>query len=192
MDKIKSFETNMCENRFVRQCKILAISAYNAAYNIVPFFILKRVLLNLVGIQIGPGSVIHSPVRFLGIGRISIGSNTVVNRGCYLDNRLKISIGDNVSIAHDSKIYTLGHDIDDPYFAVKGAGVEIGDYACVFSNALIMPGVRLGKGAVVYAGSVVTKDVADYEVVGGNPARFVRRRATDLRYKVSYGYWLAF
>lgn len=185
-------DTDRREGRFARQCKILVIAAYNAAYNTVPFFIFKRILLNLVGIQIGPGSVIHTPVRFLGIGRISIGSNTVINRGCYLDNRVKITIGNNVSIAHDTKIYTLGHDIDDPYFAVKGANVEIGDYACIFSNVLIMPGVRLGRGAVVYAGSVVTKDVADYEVVGGNPARLVRRRSTDLRYKVSYDYWLAF
>jgi acetyltransferase-like isoleucine patch superfamily enzyme len=169
------------ESRFIRQWKIFAISGYNTLYNLTPFFFLKRMLFSLAGIKVGRRTVVHSPVRFLGIGRIEIGSNSVVNRGCYLDNRTGIKIGSNVSIAHDTKIYTLGHDID-----------EIGDYACIFSNVLIMPGVTLGKGAVVYAGSVVTKDVGDFEVVGGNPARFIRHRSKDLRYEVRHDYWFAF
>jgi acetyltransferase-like isoleucine patch superfamily enzyme len=96
-----------------------------------------------------------------------------------------------VSIAHDTKIYTLGHDIDDPHFAVKGAAVEIGDYVCIFSQVLIMPGVKLGKGAAVYPGSVVTKDVGEYEIVGGNPARFIRYRSKDLQYRVNHDYWFS-
>jgi acetyltransferase-like isoleucine patch superfamily enzyme len=180
------------ERRSVRQLKIIVVWAYNKLYNILPFFIFKNLLLRLGGIRVGLGSVIHSPARFLGMGRINIGSHSIVNRGCYLDNRVGIEIGSNVSIAHDTKIYTLGHDIDDPYLSVKGAKVEIGDYVCIFSNVLIMPGVKLGKGAVVYAGSVVTKDVGDYEVVGGNPARLIRHRSKDLRYRVTYDYWFAF
>jgi acetyltransferase-like isoleucine patch superfamily enzyme len=180
------------ESRFIRQWKIFVVSGYNTLYNLLPLFFYKKILLKLTGITVGYRTVIHSPVRFLGMGRIDIGSNTVVNRGCYLDNRVGIKIGSNVSIAHDTKIYSLGHDIDDPYFSVKGAKVEIGDYACIFSNVLIMPGIKLGKGSVVYAGSVVTKDVGDYEVVGGNPARFIRHRSKDLRYEVRYDYWLAF
>jgi acetyltransferase-like isoleucine patch superfamily enzyme len=180
------------ESRAMRQWKIVLISAFNALYNLVPFFTLKNMLLRLSGNEVGAGSVIHTPVRFLGMGRIVIGKNTIVNRGCYLDNRVGITIGSNVSIAHDTKIYTLGHDIDDPHLATKGARVEIGDYACVFSNVLIMPGVRLGQGSVAYAGSVVTKDVGDYEVVGGNPARLIRRRSTEHRYTLDYDYWFAF
>ena len=180
------------ESRFVRQWKIIAIMAYNIIYNVTPFFVLKKAVLRLTGITLGRQTVIHTPVRFLGMGRINIGSNTVVNRGCYLDNRVGIKIGSNVSISHDTKIYTLGHDIDDPDFSVKGAEVQIGDYACIFSNVLIMPGVRLGKGSVVHAGSVVTRDVGDYEVVGGNPARFIRYRSKHLQYKVNYDYWFAF
>jgi len=180
------------ENRLVRQWKLCVTFGFNLLYNITPFFVLKNLLLKLAGNSIGRGAVIHTPVRFLGMGRIVIGPNTVINRGCYLDNRIGITIGRNVSIAHDTKIYTLGHDIDDPYFAGKGAKVEIGDYVCVFSNVLIMPGVRLGTGAVVFAGSVVTKNVGDYEVVGGNPARFIRHRSQDLRYTLVHDYWFAF
>jgi acetyltransferase-like isoleucine patch superfamily enzyme len=180
------------ESRVMRQVKVLVIWAFNVVYNAMPFFALKNILLRLTGIRIGMHTVVHTPVRFLGMGRITLGSNSIINARCYLDNRVGITIGDSVSIAHDTKIYTLGHDIDDPYFSEKGARVEIGDYVCIFSNVLIMPGVKLGKGAVVYSGSVVTKDVDDYAVVGGNPARFIRYRSKDLRYKVTYDYWFAF
>lgn len=180
------------ESRILRQIKILVISASNLLYNWIPFFGMKNLFLKLLGIKVEQNSVIHTPVRFMGIGRVSIGSHTTINRGCYLDNRVGIRIGSNVSIAHDTKIYTLGHDIDDPFFTATGKPVEIGDYVCIFSNVLIMPGVTLGKGAVVFPGSVVTKSVGEYEVVGGNPARFIRHRSRDLRYKVTYDYWFAF
>lgn len=120
-----------------------------------------------------------------------MGNNSTINTGCYLDNRRGIYIGNNVNIAHDTKIYTLGHDINSPTFEVKGAEVIVKDYACIFSNVLIMPGVKIGKGAVIFPGAVVTKDVGDYEVVGGNPAKYIKTRNKDLTYKLNYGYWLA-
>jgi acetyltransferase-like isoleucine patch superfamily enzyme len=192
MDVAGFAANNFPESRTIRQIKILIITASNFIYQWIPFFRMKNLFLKFLGIKLGQGSVIHTPARFMGIGRIRIGSHTVINRGCYLDNRIGITIGSNVSIAHDTKIYTLGHDIDDPLFRVIGRPVEIDDYVCIFSNVLIMPGVRLGLGAVVFPGSVVTKSVGDFEVVGGNPARFIRHRSRDLRYKVTYDYWLAF
>lgn len=180
------------ESRFQRQLKMIVIALFNGIYNFTPLFFLKRMVLRLGGIRIGKKSYIHSRTRFLGMGKITIGSHTTINPGCYLDNRVGIRIGSNVSIAHDTKIYTLGHDIDDPDFSVKGAEVEIGDYACIFAGAMIMPGVKIGEGAVVYTGSVVTKDVGDYEVAGGNPAKIIRKRSSDLRYELDYGYWFAF
>jgi acetyltransferase-like isoleucine patch superfamily enzyme len=179
------------ERRSIRQWKNIVIWVFNILYNWMPFFVLKNAFLRATGVNIGSGSVIHTPVRFLGMQRVSIGENSVINFGCHLDNRVGIRIGSNVSIANSTKIYSLGHDVDDAFFAAKGKEVTIGDYACVFSNVLIMPGVKLGKGCVVYAGSVVTKDIGEYEVVGGNPARFIRHRSRDLRYKLEYDYWFA-
>ena len=54
---------------------------------------------------------------------MSVGRNTVINFGCYLDNRRGITIGNNVGIAHNTKIYTLGHDLNDSQFKTKGAPV---------------------------------------------------------------------
>lgn len=125
------------------------------------------------------------------MGKVSIGKNTVINFGCYLDNRRGITIGNNVGIAHNTKIYTLGHDFDDQQFKTKGAAVTINDHVFIFSNAITMPGVTIGEGAIVLAGSVVTKDIEPWMIVGGNPARKIRERRRDINYKQVYRYWFA-
>jgi maltose O-acetyltransferase len=77
----------------------------------------------------------------------------------------------------------LQHDIDSPDFATIGGPVTIEDYVYIGPRTIILPNIRIGRGAVVTAGAVVTKDVPEYAVVGGVPARFIRERSRDLRYK---------
>ena len=89
-------------------------------------------------------------------------------------------------IAAEVRIYTREHDIDDPQFAEIGGPVVIEDYAYIGTRVTIMPGVRIGCGAVVASGAVVTKDVPPYMLVGGVPARVIRERSHDLRYKLGY------
>lgn len=139
----------------------------------------------------GGKSCIHRGCKFFHVGKVSIGKNTVINFGCYLDNRRGITIGNNVGIAHNTKIYTLGHDFDDQQFKTKGAAVTINDHVFIFSNAITMPGVTIGEGAIVLAGSVVTKDIEPWMIVGGNPARKIRERRRDINYKQVYRYWFA-
>lgn len=154
-------------------------------------FRLRRVFLKLFGIKVGESSAVHAKVKFFHFGNVKIGKNSTINNGCYIDNRRSILIGDNVNISHDTKIYTLGHDINSPDFIAVGKSVVINDYACIFSCVIICPGVNIGKGAVIYPGSVVVKDVGEYEVVGGNPAKFIKYRSRNLTYKINYNYWFA-
>ena len=65
----------------------------------------------------------------------------------------------------------------------------IEDYVWIGTRAIILPGVRIGKGAVIGAGSVVTKDVGEYEFVAGNPAKFIKRRNKNLEYNCKYLKW---
>jgi acetyltransferase-like isoleucine patch superfamily enzyme len=192
---LSRFYKRQPQGGFVRLMAIqvfcILVACGNVAFNWTPFFALRRRVARLFGIKLSKGVAVHSPVRFLDFGKLSVGIGTTISFGCMLDNRRGISIGNNVAIAHCSSIYTLGHDVDASDFAVKGAPVVIEDDVCLFAHSMIMPGVRIGRGAIVYSGSVVTKDVPAYAVVGGNPARILRQRARELNYKVNGCFWFA-
>ena len=98
----------------------------------------------------------------------------------FLDGRSGLTIGDGVNFGSHVTVYTRQHDVDSHDFAEVGAPVTVGDHAWVSSHSIVLPGVTIGEGAVVAAGSVVTKDVAPYTLVGGNPARYIRDRSRDL------------
>ena len=137
-------------------------------------------------VRIGPASTIHWQCRFFEPSGVRIGSNTIIGDRAFLDGRRGISIGNSVVTASEIAIYTLQHDIDDPHFTETGAPVTIDDYVYLGPRVIILPGVHIAEGAVVAAGAVVTKDVAPYTVVTGIPAKFVRHRPRDLRYKPTF------
>jgi acetyltransferase-like isoleucine patch superfamily enzyme len=83
-------------------------------------------------------------------------------------------------------IWTLEHDPQSPAFATTGGPVVIEDYAWVSCRTVILPNVRIGRGAVVAAGAVVTRDVPDYAIVGGVPAKVIGERSRDLNYELSW------
>lgn len=172
------------------QCKFILVAFLTFTYNLIPNPI-RKIYLRCFGIKLGNNSCIHRKCRFFHIGKCFIGKNSVVNFGCYLDNRRGITIGNNVGIAHNTKIYTLGHNLNSPTFETKGAPVFIEDNVFIFSNSLIMPGVTIHEGAIILAGSVVTKDVDAYTIVGGNPAKYIKDRQREIQYTTQYNYWLA-
>ena len=138
------------------------------------------------GMRVGHHSSIHRRCRMYRPYKITIGDHTVINFGVLLDGRSGLEIGNNVSISEGTIILTLGHDIDDPQFGLKGGEVVIQDYVFIGSYARILPGVTIGEGAVVGAGAVVTHDIAPYSIVGGVPAVFIRERNRDLNYLPYY------
>jgi len=177
-------------NFFKLQAFFILLKVYNFCYWLFFPFIIRRFLLFIVKIKIGKDSIIQ-PGKFFTFGKMVVGNNCVINSGCYLDNRRGIFIGNNVVIAHNTKIYTLGHDYNDPEFITKGAPVRIESYVVIFANAMIMPGVTIGEGAIVLPGAVVTKDVESKNVVGGNPAKFIKMRSTYHDKKPLFKYWFS-
>ena len=111
---------------------------------------------------------------------------TIINQKCRLDNRGGITIGDRVAIAAEVCILTADHDPKRSDFATRLRSVNIEDYVFIGTRAMILPGVTLGKGSIVAAGAVVTKDVAPFTVVAGVPAKPISNRCSDLNYSVSY------
>jgi acetyltransferase-like isoleucine patch superfamily enzyme len=179
------------KRRFRMQWALIAVALINAVCGIFPPYFIRRLAWRVAGVNIHRSAVVHQRVRLMALRRLRIGEGSVVNYGVLLDNRDQISIGKNVSISHSSRIYTTGHDIDSPDFSIKTSPVCIEDFAVLFAGAVIMPGVNIGRGAVVLPFSVVTKDVAALSVVGGVPAEVKGVRRVEPRYRLDYGFWFA-
>ena len=140
----------------------------------------------LLGVKIGRASSVHWHTRFYAPHGVSIGNHSIIGNDVFLDGRFGIIIGDNVNIGGETAIFTAEHDPNDPDFAMVGSHVTIEDYVYIGSRSTILPGVHLAKAAVVAAGAVVTKDVPEYTIVGGVPARKIGERRRDLRYKLNF------
>lgn len=135
--------------------------------------------------KIDKNASIHINVKFLGHD-IQIGENTVINSEVLIDGRAKCVLGNNISISRKVTILTMGHDYNDSNFRLKGKPVIIFDDVWIGYDALILPGVKIGKGAVIAAKSVVTKDVPNYTVVGGNPSKIIAKRKEQMYESVYY------
>lgn len=106
--------------------------------------------------------------------RVSFGKNVTINKGCTMMSPGRIIIEDNVLIGPDVKIVTVNHDIKDRHNICYFKPVIIKENAWICLGAIICPGVTIGKNSVVAAGAVVTKDVPDNTIVGGNPAKIIK------------------
>ena len=96
------------------------------------------------------------------------------NVDCYAVDA--ITIGDQTTVSQGVMLCTASHDIGSKIMELVTRPITIGANAWVAAHAMILPGVAIGEGAVVAAGAVVTKDVEPWTVVGGNPAKFIKKR----------------
>lgn len=156
----------------------------------VPCHHFRRIIYRLAGISIGQGSSIHMYTRFYDPKNISIGQDSIIGEHAVLDGRDKLTIGDHVALASEVMIYNSEHDVNDIDFKPITDKVIIHDYVFIGPRAIIMPGVTIGKGAVVAACAVVTKDVPPFAIVGGVPAKLIgERKDKDLNYKLGRARW---
>ncbi len=140
----------------------------------------------IMGFAIDKGSFIFMDAWFDCKRHFVMGKDSVVNQNCRLDNRGGLTIGNNVSISAETCILTADHDIHLHDAAGRNRAVDIHDYVFIGTRAMILPGVTIGRGAVVAAGAVVTKDIEAFAIVGGVPAKVIGRRPTNLDYSASY------
>ena len=116
--------------------------------------------------------------------RIIVGKYCNINKSCILDGRGGLTIGNCVDIAQEVNIWTEQHDYNDPNFNSVEAPVVIEDYVWIASRATILPGLTIGRGAVIACGAVVTKDVAPLSIVAGVPAKLIGIRKDVFNYKL--------
>lgn len=126
----------------------------------------------------GEGFVANEGCRFNFGNRIEVGDNVSWNAGCYIDSKGGVKFGDYSMMTEYAKIFTHSHSEHDHMERMYN-GVEIGDYAKIYTAATVLPGVKIGTGAIVATGAIVSKDVEDFTLVGGIPAKPMRKRKFD-------------
>lgn len=168
-------------NHYFLDCELLLLTWVG----LIPFHSVRLFCYKLAGITIGRDSRIHIGCRFYFPSGITIGKGTIIGDNVFLDGRAPLHIGSHVAISSYVLIYNSEHDIDSDDFRVKEEPVVIEDYVYIGPRAIILPGVKIGYGAVVAAGAVVTKDVPSSTLVGGIPAKEIRtRRQQKLTYRL--------
>jgi maltose O-acetyltransferase len=160
----------------------------------IPSHHFRRFFYRVGGMKIGKGSAIHMGTVFYDAKNIKVGEDTIIGENAVLDGRAPLTIGNHVDIASEVMIYNSQHNINSEDFAkveeVIREAVVIEDYVFIGPRAIILPGVKIGRGAIVGAGAVVTKNVGDFEIVGGVPAKVIgERKLKDPKYKLGRAAW---
>lgn len=189
LKKLTRFVVSFCLAAFTGSVIYKALRKFvldtytNTILSHVPIWAVRRFALRLLRTRIGSGSYINRNCYIMDPNRLKIGKYSHVNRMCTLDARGGLTIGDSVSVSHGVMLMTGSHDFNSVNFQVNYLPITIGDYAWIGCGAIVLQDVNIGRGAVVAAGAVVTKDVPPYTVVGGMPARVIGRRSENLNYK---------
>lgn len=151
----------------------------------VPLHSFRRFFFRLAGVKMGKGSTIHVGAKFYAPRGVQIGEGSLIGDHAVLDGRASLKIGSHVDIASQVMIYNSEHNLCAEDFRPIDAPVEIGDYVFIGPRAIILPGVKIGKGAAIAAGAVVTKDVEPGMIVGGVPAKVIKQRElSDFHYRL--------
>jgi maltose O-acetyltransferase len=144
----------------------------------------RRWLLRFIADECGDGVIVKQNCYFGSALGLRVGHRAQLGDGARIDHN--VTIGDDVVMGPDVVIMTHAHAFEDTDVPVNRQGgqplrpVVVGNDVWFGTRVIVMPGVTIGDGAVVGAGSVVTKDVPAYTIVGGNPARVIRPRGARL------------
>ena len=159
--------------------RLLWVVTWNLFVRWMPYFIgnnWRVLLLNLFGLKHNGHFRIYPTANVWAPWNVEMESGVAIDDHVNLYSVAKIAIGAKVAISRETFICTASHDITYPNRPLVTAPINICDGVWIGARAIILPGITIGEGAVVAAGSVVTKDVEPWNVVGGNPAKFIKKR----------------
>lgn len=157
----------------IREAKEAIMARYNSAATAEER---RRLLPELVG-RVGAGTIIEAPFYCSYGKHIELGDHVYLNFACTILDSARVSIGDHTMLGPNVQLYTAAHPLEaEPRISCfeEALPIIIEDRVWIGGGAIVLPGVRIGRQAVVGAGSVVTRDVAPNTVVAGNPARVIR------------------
>lgn len=163
----------------VKRCRLLWLVTWKFLASWMPYFLGNKWrvwLLKCFGMKHNGYVSVYPSCRVWAPWNVEMGSYVAIDDDVNLYSANKITIGTKVAISREAFICTASHDITKPNRPLIMAPITIGDGVWIGARAIILPGVTIGEGAIVAAGAVVTKDVEPWTVVGGNPAKFIKKR----------------
>lgn len=190
----KKMLTSQQENSENKLTKIKG-HVYNLIYGIIwhaskkigkfPFHCLRVFIYrNIFKMKILKNSSVYHGCEIIAPWNIHLDEGSIIGIENKIDGRGGVYIGKNVNMSHQVNIWTMQHDFNDSYFSGVVGSVYINDYVWIGNRVTILPGIKIGKGAVIASGSVVTKDLDEYGVYAGIPAKKIADRNKDLKYKI--------
>ena len=147
-----------------------------AAWTPPPLHGWRRAVLRLFGARVAPTARVYGSAKIWYPRYLSISDNAVIGPGVICYSMAPIEIGEGATISQRAHLCAGTHDIDDAHFQLVARPIRIGAKAWVAAEAFVGPGVTIGEGAVLGARGVTVKNLPDWSVNAGNPARFIRSR----------------
>ncbi|WP_299231555.1 WcaF family extracellular polysaccharide biosynthesis acetyltransferase [uncultured Bacteroides sp.] len=141
-----------------------------------PFMGIKIALLKAFGAKIGKGLIIKNNVCVKFPWKLTVGDNVWLGENCWIDNLDYVTIGNNVCISQGALLLTGNHDYTLTSFDYRNAPIIIEDGAWVGAKSVVCPGVTVHSHAILTVGSIATKDMEEYSIYQGNPAKQIRKR----------------
>lgn len=175
----KTLESTEISTKIINRIKTICLEFWLMILRFVgfiPLHFVRKIFYLISGINMPWNSTIHIGANFFNPSNITIGHDTIIGDHCFMDGRAPLKIGNHVGIASQVLIYNDEHDINSPDYGNSFGPVEIGDYVFIGPRAIILPNIKIGKGAIVAAGAIVTKDIPDFEIWGGVPAKKISDR----------------
>ncbi|KKQ25801.1 MAG: Bacterial transferase hexapeptide repeat protein [Candidatus Woesebacteria bacterium GW2011_GWA1_37_8] len=155
----------------------------NILYNRIVYFFgfLRSVFWRLFLKKMGRNVDIMKSVKIMSPQKVEIGHYVLLNDGVIIGGQKGVSIGNYVMLSYNVNLVSENHAYQNPLLPIKkqgyfGGPIVIDDDVWIGANAVILPNVTIGKGAIVGANAVVTNNVAPYSIVGGIPAKHIKYR----------------
>ena len=182
MKQNQKIDLSKYENHLGRKHQVIRL-VWNIVWPLTTWFLprstgmgWKRTLLRMFGAKIHPTAVVYSSAKVYYPANLVMGDNTCLASDVDCYNVAPVILEDNVTVSQGAYLCTASHDITDPMHKLITAPIVLKDQSWVGARAFIGMGVSVGQGAVVGASASVYKDVEEWTVVGGNPAKFIKKR----------------
>ena len=137
---------------------------------------IKVAILKIFGAHIGAGVVVKPNVNIKYPWKLSVGDNTWIGEGVWIDNLAAVHIGNNCCLSQGCYLLTGNHDFTSPTFDLMISEINIENEVWVGAKSVVCPGVTLQRASVLTVGAIATKDLQEFGIYQGNPAIKIKQR----------------